>query len=552
MKIFLVLMSILLIIGSMVLGSCGSTTTTSTSATSTETKTTTTTSVKPATSTSTAVTPTTSVSPTESPKYGGVLKMILPPQTSNAGGWPADYVAGGEAAIGQLIYDTFLRGDDKGNAIPWLATSYKLADDLLSITFTFRKDVKFHDGTPFNGEAAKWNLEQLLQAGKQPFWKSVDLVDDYSIRVNFTQWKNTLVSAFIDGGDSFMVSPTAYEEHGKDWVVSNPTGTGPFIFESFQKDVSFVCKRNPNYWKTDDQGRQLPYLDGVTIEYVADQMTQKALMQAGESDVLQIEPGKDSAAMKAAGLLLDPRVQTTFCLFPDTANPDSPFANQKVREAVEYAINREAIAKAFSYGYWEAPYQIPPPGDPLWNPDFAYARTYDPDKARQLLSEAGYPDGFTITLVYGAAGTMEQNICLVVQSDLAKVGITANLEFPDFGKFISTGSSYHDSLTFLPIVQFSNFNTTLGVVLDPSAMYPNHNWKRTDEFISLYNKSLTSKELDVALGRAITDYLSSEAQIIPVYGGGKHYVYQSFVKNAGWWTRSFDTYWNYESAWLDK
>ena len=92
------------------------------------------------------------------------------------------------------------------------------------------------------------------------------------------------------------------------------------------------------------------------------------------------------------------KVMSTFCLLPDTAHPDSPFANQKVREAVEYALDREAIAKAFSYGFWQAPYQIPAPAILLMILTSS-RRNYNVDKAKQLLTDAGFPNGFSATLL---------------------------------------------------------------------------------------------------------------------------------------------------------
>ena len=92
-------------------------------------------------------------------------------------------------------------------------------------------------------------------------------------------------------------------------------------------------------------------------------------------------------------------MEDNFHLIPDTANPDSPWANQKVREAVEYAIDREGIAKALGYGYWQAPYQIPPRASSAYDSNFTLGRKYDLEKAKQLLAEAGYPDGFKMTII---------------------------------------------------------------------------------------------------------------------------------------------------------
>jgi ABC-type transport system substrate-binding protein len=219
--------------------------------------------------------------------------LIAGPQT--AGGWPAD-VFGPDASSYQYCMEPLLHADGKGGGVPWLAESYKIADDLMSITFTLRKDVKFHDGTDFNAQAAKWNLDNHIaqKSTYAQYWASVEVIDDYTLKVNFTMWVNTILSGFADSPGAWMVSPTAFEKNGKDWMRDNPVGTGPFKFVSFQRDVGYTVEKNPDYWI---KGR--PYLDGIEILYVADPLTQKAAMQAGEADMLEMEPGKGAADMKA-------------------------------------------------------------------------------------------------------------------------------------------------------------------------------------------------------------------------------------------------------------
>ena len=119
----------------------------------------------------------------------------------------------------QYSLESLLRQDNKGNIIPWLAESYKIADDLKSITFNLRKGVKFHDGSDFNAEAAKWNLDNFIQAKMESSWASVDILDDYTIRVNITQWTNTVLTSFADAMTPvFMVSKAAFDKNGKDWM----------------------------------------------------------------------------------------------------------------------------------------------------------------------------------------------------------------------------------------------------------------------------------------------------------------------------------------------
>ena len=193
------------VIVAIALTACGSKTTNST--------TTIPTSVTSTSTQQTSIFPSTS---TLTPKYGGTLRYISGTMTLNSG-WPADPQI--NQVITQSMCDTLLRGDNKGNIKPWLAESYKIADDRKSITFSLRKGVKFHDQSDFNAAVAKWNLDNFIDANMQTSWASVDVVDDYTIRVNFTQWQNTLLSTFVEPTfPGFMVSKAAFDKNGKDWM----------------------------------------------------------------------------------------------------------------------------------------------------------------------------------------------------------------------------------------------------------------------------------------------------------------------------------------------
>jgi peptide/nickel transport system substrate-binding protein len=444
----------------------------------------------------------------------------------------------------QLVVEPLLHVDSQGNITPCLAESYKVADDLKSITFSLRKGVKFHDGSDFNAQVAKWNLDNTIAKKSQPYWVSVDIIDDYTIRLNLNSWSNTILTGME--APSLMVSQAAFQKNGMDWMRANPVGTGPFKFVSFQRDVSYETVKNPNYWIT---GK--PYLDGVKILYVADPLTQKAAMQAGEADAIQIEPGKMASDLKALGLEEHVKVMSTFSLLPDTAHPDSPFANQKVREAVEYAIDREAIAKAFSYGFWPAPYQIPPPGDPAYDPNFSLARKYNVDKAKQLLTEAGYPNGFSATLSVIPVG-IDRNIPVAIQTNLAAIGIKLALSYPDsIPKWMQDSNTLQNALILQPVSGGSNWNSTLAFSFQPGLQFQNGVWLRTPEFIQLYNASMTSRAADLNLIHAVNNYLSQGAQVIPVFNGGSGFAYNSYVMDAGWSER-FSWGWKVEELWLNK
>jgi peptide/nickel transport system substrate-binding protein len=476
-------------------------------------------------------------------KTGGVIKQILWASPSGTGGLPAE-LFGNDFLSSFFVIESLVHVNSQGDIVPCLAESYKVADDLKSITFYLRQGVKFHDGTDFNAEAAKWNLDNTIASKQQPNWSSVDVIDDYTIRLNLTQWQNTILTG-MDSNATWMVSPTAYEKNGADWMRNNPVGTGPFKFVSFTRDVSYKAVKNPDYWV-----KGVPYADEIEILYVADPLTQKATFQAGEADILQIEPAKMAADLRDVGFNTDVQVTSTFCLLPDTAHPDSPFAKKEVREAVEYALDRESIANAFSYGFWKAPYQIPAPSTLPYNPNFNLARKFNLEKAKQLMTDAGYGQGFSATLLVIPVG-IDRNIAVAIQNNLAEIGINLEISIPAaIPKFLGDSNTLTNVLVLEPIFGGINWNSAIAFALRPGMTMMNSVWGRTPEFTNLYNASLTAPTMDVNLIRAVTDYLSQESLVIPVFLGGSGYAYYSYVKNGQWnlWAAG----WKPEETWLDK
>jgi peptide/nickel transport system substrate-binding protein len=493
----------------------------------------------------TSLTPTPTTTPSEDYKYGGTLRVMLIAGPQTPGGWPPE-VFGPDATSYQFCYDSFLRSDNNGGVYPWLAETYEVADDLTSITFKLREDVKFHDGTIFNAEAAKWNLENHITAmsSYSQYWASVDIVDDYTIRVNLRMWTNTALNSFADSAGTWMVSPTAFQANGVDWMRNNPVGTGPFKFESFHRDVGYNVVRNPDYWI-----EARPYLDAIEIMYVADPLTQKAAMQAGEADMLELEPSKMAKDLEAAGLFVDFQIVTVYSFLPDSAHPDSPYANQLVREAVDYAIDRQSLANGFSYGYWEAPYQLIPPSNAAYNPDFAYARVYNVEQARQLLEDAGYGAGFDTTILVNPA-IIDRNIPVALQSNLEAIGIHAELSFPaNMGGFIGDSNSLNNVLVIQPVLSSANYNATFMFFMGKDFIW-NKNFLPPPEFLELREVSLTSPTMDVELIRAACDELSKVAAAIPLMLAGLGWAKQPTIIGGGFFERGSGSLFAAEEVWI--
>ena len=503
-------------------------------------------------STTTSGTPSSTTSTTASgssstPKYGGTLKSIWLPVESNIG-WPPEMFAGKAATVIQACMETLLRGDNKGNLTPWLAESYKLADDLKSMTFDLRKGVIFHDGSDFNAEVAKWNLDNYITSMAEANWASVDILGDYSIRVNFTEWNNTLPVSFGDAASftAFMVSKAAFDKNGVAWMREHPVGTGPFKFESFHLDADMRVVRNPDYWV---KGK--PYLDAMETIFMSDPLTQKMAMQAGQANMGGISSAKEASEYAALGMTAKTIVSATQILIPDTANVDSPWANQKIREAVEYAIDREATSKALGYGYTKAPYQIPPRYSLAYNPDFTLGRKYDLEKAKQLMAEGGSPDGFKTTII--VCPMVDRNVVVALQADLDKVGIKANLDYPDMGRwdsYVGPNATWpKNAALYFPLpTNDINFIGGLQFMLNIFGK----SWVRTPELIQSYQAILSSPTSDIKMVRAATDMITKDASLIPVFEGVSGIAMQPYVMNESILARGNQQYWNTEETWFNK
>jgi peptide/nickel transport system substrate-binding protein len=229
-----------------------------------------------------------------------------------------------------------------------------------------------------------------------------------------------------------MISPTAFEANGAEWAVEHPVGTGPFKLTEFQRDVRLVFERFDDYWQ---EGK--PYLDGVTINIIADPMTQMASFLRGDNNMIAfLNPldaenlqGNEDIAINKASL----GGGTVLMLQFDGANPESPFSDIRVRQAAAYAVDNQAIVDTVYKGYAHVDNQVALPGTWSYNPNIV-GYPYNPEKARQLLEEAGYPDGFDTT-IYVRQDQIFVDAFTAVQGYLAEVGIRANLEICEFGRF---------------------------------------------------------------------------------------------------------------------
>jgi ABC-type transport system substrate-binding protein len=305
----------------------------------------------------------------QQPRSGGTLRIALPgdPAFFDANQGPAP---GAQAFwISNNIYNSLLTvtPPPEPKVIPELAKSWEVLDEGRTYVFHLLEGVKFHDGTDFDAHAAKWNVERILEpevhSWVRPYYtevEGVDVLDTSTLRVRMTEPSGALpmaVGGYFQGIP--MISPTAFEKYGKDWM-RHPTGIGPYIFKEWSPGERVVLEKNPNYFK-----KGLPYLDTLEFRIMKDPLTMSAALRAGEIDFISRVPVQQVAVLERSPGI---RVVTGPDMIPTVALLNlrvKPFSDLRARRAVGgYGIDRAEIAKVAFQGRAKPLVSVLPPGVP--------------------------------------------------------------------------------------------------------------------------------------------------------------------------------------------
>jgi peptide/nickel transport system substrate-binding protein len=308
-----------------------------------------------------------------------------------------------------------------------------------------------------------------------------------------------------------------------------------------------------DYW---DEGK--PYLEGVKWVFIPDSVTAQMSFEAGEGDIIYLigKPHVLLHDLVPKGYIADTGPGMLKVLVPSSGHPDSPLANMKVRQAVDYAINKEKICESIYFGYAEPVYQnVISPQTPL-DPSFEGARKYDPDKARQLLEEAGYPDGFSTTLY--SPQQLHGDEELAIQADLKAVNIDVALEVITPGRMIEMWMmGWEDGFLVAPhgsmdfgmslerwFIRPTEPNVSRGVYWD--ALY------RPDEIENAIQEYLLIPEWEqqVAKAKNILNLITDQAMIIPISMGVTAHVMQTNVHGTPWGDLSFSRPEDLKGVWI--
>ena len=532
---------------------CAAPATTPASATTPKPAPTTTVAPAPVTTPKPAPATTAAPAPTTGPQTGGTIKIIASPGVQNIG-YPGKPFFPGDQGIGRCAYQYILNKNEKGEVVGELATDFKFSSDYKTLTLTLRKGVKFHDGTDFNADAAIYNLNLHWKGIRSDLQSvtSMDKVDDYTIRLNLKGYDASIFEG-LQSLSGYIVSPTSLKTLG-DEAMLKPVGTGPFKFVSYQRDISMKFTRFDGYW---EKGK--PYVDNIEWVFIKDPVTQLASFKAGEAQVMR---GIDTASaldLQAGGKFNMIKYPTQVRgITGDGGHPDSIFANIKVRQAIAYAIDNAAIAKALGRGFFQPATQWanPDAGGLTYNPAIVGYK-YDPLKARQLLTEAGYPTGFETKILLQSTFP-QPDMMTMVQAYLQEIGIRAKLDVADTGRFNEIAvKGWNNHLIYYwmsaakgidPASSIRSKMTKLASHYDPKSVYIPDSFH--DKYMEAASQPDPVKKVELfkEVGRLAVDTYCIG---IPIY---VHYDFRPTVKEVN----DFDMYlygvneWRPENAWLSK
>jgi peptide/nickel transport system substrate-binding protein len=348
--------------------------------------------------------------------------------------------------VGRRIVETLVTfPEESTQVVPGLADSWTISKDGLQYTFKLRRGITFHDGTPLNAEAVKFSIERQInpnhpayKLGKYPFAnfffgnvKAVEVLSEERVAFLLNEPRASFL-AILTAGAASIVSPTAVMKWGPDYPT-RPVGTGPFRFASWDRGQRVVLEKNPTYWKYPVK------VERVIYRPIVEDQARLTELLTGTLDVIvgvpadfvgQLEQNPKITLLKQVG---------AHVWYLGMNNQKKPFDDKRVRQALNYAVNKDAIVKDVLKGTGASSRGPVLPG--TWGADPALkAYPYDPERAKKLLAEAGYPNGFSTTLWVPESGSgMQAPVAMstVMQSNLKAVGVNVALQTMEWGAYLA-------------------------------------------------------------------------------------------------------------------
>lgn len=449
--------------------------------------------------------------------------------------------------------------------IPQLATGYDVSADGTEYTFQLRQGVKFHDGTPFDAAAVEFNVRRVWDENFEYFYdrtgslksavwrelKDIEVIDEHTIKLTLKQpW-----AFFIDQlaeptgvGIPVFMSPASIRKWGNEEVEQHPVGTGPFRFVERVRGQRIVYERNPDYWN-----QPYPYLDRIIWRPIPEPSTRVNALLGGEVDMIAAVPPDNVEQLRNDGFTVAMGAHPHIWWLNLNHN-EKPFSDVNVRRAVNMAIDKVGMAEKLLLGTALPAFSMISRTSAGFDPDWVDPYPYDPEGAKALLAEAGYPNGFETTLQTSTAGSgqiLPVAMAEWIQRDLAKIGIDAKLETFEWNTYvgiwvnglqpgqginqISWGTN-SDFWLVHPLQSDSVINS--GAIDDPLI----------DELLEKMQR-VTDMSDRISLARQIHERERDQAHNVPIVNDKQPFAMTSKVRD---FVRAADWMEDYKVVWLEK
>ncbi|WP_186566347.1 ABC transporter substrate-binding protein [Lawsonibacter celer] len=354
-----------------------------------------------------------------------------------------------EARFSCFVYEGLVREDADGNIIPLLATDWKISEDGTVYTFNLKPDVKFSDGTPVTGEDWIWSLERARDNPESNSRTvasnivSIEAPDDATLVITL----DSPVASFLANcckWNMVVKSKAHYEAVGAEGFLTQPMGTGPYAVTEWKKGEYIQCVAN-EYYHVEGQ----PYTKNLTYKIITDDNTRLLQLQSGDIDIMGMVPVNMMAQIDSDPNLTAAAYTGSQIRFLVINCADEVTGKKEVRQALDYATDKQAIVDMVANGYGKpvSTYVSNIHGD-LHNSELA-DRGPDIEKAKELLTQAGYPDGLTLKINITSGNTIYENIATVLQSQWAAAGISLEIEPLESGTLVESLGAGNYQLTIL-------------------------------------------------------------------------------------------------------
>jgi peptide/nickel transport system substrate-binding protein len=437
--------------------------------------------------------------------------------------WEAD-VTGFDPGFSRGIQAYYLKGnifnplvtvDADLNFVPELAESWEVQENGKVYVFRLRQGVKFHDGTDFNAEAVRWNIQWTTDRDSQSVMdafldtiETVEVIDAYTVKIILKYPTFTLLPALAQYREGLLIkSPTAYEKVGKQGAQQHPVGTGPFKLAKWEQNNLIVLEKNKEYWKPG-----LPHLDRIEFKIMKDGVTRATALRAGEVDYVSWVPREH-----VDRVIKDTKLQvwkgkgssTAFSAFNVSRKP---FDDLKVRMALAgYGIDRRAIAKAALLGHGEPQWGYLPPGAKGFK-DLSEMYPYDPGKAKALLKEAGFHEQNPLkySLITHAGESALPTMATIMKTQLAKVGVELTIEVLDRPIFLKRANGHeYEQLLNASSHMLDAYDRASSLDRHAGVNIPNHQDPQVDELLDRLRQAGTEADY-IKVGEDLQAYATSQ------------------------------------------